>query len=223
MSQTSLPPLSKLDPVEAWKPWQPDASNPWSLKWAGHLYRRAAFGANWSELKTALREGPEETLKKLLAGGAGQAEFDQLMDTLAPNQPYYQPNDPNNSNDLQGWWLYRMINTLHPLQERMTLFWHNHFATSITKVQQPVLMRKQNVLIRKYALGKFRPFVLEMSKDPALLIWLDSNSNVKGKPNDKLCPRVDGAFHVGGRQLHREGHSRSGPCLHRLAHQPPAL
>jgi uncharacterized protein (DUF1800 family) len=196
MPQPPLPPLSQLDPVEAWKPWQPDDRNPWNLKWAGHLYRRAAFGASWSELQAAVRDGPEETLQKLLHGTPGLAEFDQLMDSLAPSvQNFNQPNDPNN--DLQGWWLYRMIYTLHPLQERMTLFWHNHFATSIAKVRQPLLMRNQNALLRKHALGKFRPFVLEMSKDPAMLIWLDSNSNVKGKPNENYARELMELFTLG--------------------------
>jgi hypothetical protein len=190
-------PLTEIDPVEAWKPWRPDPGNPWDLKWAGHLYRRAAFGATWAELQTAVQEGPEETLRKLLAGGEGQAEFDRLMDQLAPSPPPYQPFNPNGNDDLQGWWLYRMIFTLHPLQERMTLFWHNHFATSITKVRQPALMKQQNLLIRRHALGKFRPFVLDMSRNPAMLIWLDSNSNVKGRANENYARELMELFTLG--------------------------
>ena len=64
-----------------------------------------------------------------------------------------------------GWWLYCMINSGHPLREKMTLFWHNHFATSIAKVHSPVLMFQQNKLLRQHALGKFGPFLLDMSKD----------------------------------------------------------
>src|SRR5262249_16709233 len=98
---------------------------------------------------------------------------------------------------LQGWWLYRMILTPPPLRERMTLFWHNHFATSIVKVKSPALMKQQNLLLRKHALGKFHPFLLEMSKDPAMLIWLDSNSNVKAHPNENYAREVMELFSLG--------------------------
>ena len=57
--------------------------------------------------------------------------------------------------ELRVWWLYTMMYSLHPLREKMVLFWHNHFATSIAKVQRPELMQKQNVLLRRHALGKF--------------------------------------------------------------------
>jgi uncharacterized protein (DUF1800 family) len=196
MSQDALEPLAKLDPAEAWKPWEPDADRPWNLKWAGHLYRRAAFGAAWPELQAALKGGPEAAVAKLLAGAPGQAEFDELMDALAPEEPDYQAANSANAG-LQGWWLYRMTFTPHPLEERMTLFWHNHFATSIVKVRQPALMKQQNLLARKYALGKFRPFLLAMSQDPAMLLWLDSNSNVRGKANENYAREVMELFTLG--------------------------
>jgi hypothetical protein len=193
MTPTGRIPLDKLDPVHAWQPWQPDARQPWGVKWAGHLYRRAAFGATWDELQTARRDGPEKTIARLLAGAPGQAEFEHLMDELAPET---LPEE-GNTGGLQGWWLYRMLKTFHPLRERMTLFWHNHFATSIVKVQDPALMWQQNRLIRKHALGKFGPFLLAMSKDPAMLIWLDSNSNVRGKPNENYAREVMELFTLG--------------------------
>src|SRR5207244_12664005 len=68
MAVAALPPLEKLDPAEAWKSWQPDAKNPWDLKWAGHLYRRATFGAGLRELRQAVTDGLPATLDRLLAG-----------------------------------------------------------------------------------------------------------------------------------------------------------
>src|SRR5207244_7295670 len=79
----------------------------------------------------------------------------------------------------------------------LTLFWHNHFATSIVKVESVPLMHRQNVLLYKHALGKFGPFLLEMSRDPAMLIWLDSNNNVKGKPNENYAREVMELFSLG--------------------------
>src|SRR5205823_7226531 len=103
----------------------------------------------------------------------------------------------NNPYDLRGWWLYCMLYGPHPLREKMTLFWHNHFATSITKVVRTVMMFNQNKLLRHHALGKFRPFLLDVSKDPAMLIYLDSNSNVKGKPNENYAREVMELFSLG--------------------------
>src|SRR5262245_48432748 len=193
--------LERLDPAREWEPWQPGPKDPWNLKWAGHLYRRAVFGGSWTELRAAVKAGPDAATDKLFAGGPGQAEFDQLMDALAPGlttprQPQPQQDDPFGV-DLEGWWLHRMILTPHPLKERMTLFWHNHFATSIAKVRLPALMRDQNLLLRQHALGKFGPLVQAVSKDPAMLVWLDSNSNVKGKPNENYARELMELFCLG--------------------------
>lgn len=195
---TRLSPLDAIDPAEAWAPWTPSPSTPWDRKWAGHLYRRAAFGASWPELQEALDIGHEATIDRLLAGREGQDDFDRLMDELGPDSlQQLQPNNDGNESTLQSWWLHRLIHTMHPLRERMVLFWHNHFATSILKVRQPGLMKQQNVLIRRHALGKFAPFLLEISRDPAMLIWLDGNSNSRGKPNENYAREVMELFTLG--------------------------
>lgn len=185
-----------FDPAEAWAPWTPTPGDSWDRKWAGHLYRRAAFGASWPDLQAALDTGHDATIDRLLTGGEGVEEFDRLMDALGPESTRSQPQGGDEAG-LQAWWLHRMISTTHPLRERMTLFWHNHFATSILKVRQPTLMKQQNILIREHALGKFGPFLLEMSRDPAMLIWLDSNSNARGKPNENYARELMELFALG--------------------------
>src|SRR4051812_13482664 len=196
MMKTRANSLDHFDPAEAWAPWTPTTTDPWDRKWAGHLYRRAAFGATWPELQAALDAGPEATIDRLLAGGEGLEEYDRLMDALGPESTQFQ-GQGGDEVALQAWWLHRMIQTGHPLRERLTLFWHNHFATSILKVRQSALMKQQNILIRKHALGKFGPFLLEMSRDPAMLIWLDSNSNARGKPNENYAREVMELFALG--------------------------
>ncbi len=191
MSTTVLPPLSQVDPARAWQPWQPSAGDPWSLKWAGHLFRRAGFGAPLPRLRQAVAEGVFGTLNRLLEGDPFSAPRDH--DLSRTSHSFAQTNNPF---DLRGWWLERMLHG-SPLREKMTLFWHNHFATSVIKVQTTALMLKQNELIRRHALGKFRPFLLEMSKDPAMLIWLDSNSNVAGKPNENYAREIMELFSLG--------------------------
>src|SRR3954470_8157313 len=76
--------MPQLSPTVAWEPWLPSAGDPWSLKWAGHLYRRAAFGGTWAELQEALRAGPGATIDRLLEGAEGHEAFDAIMDELAP-------------------------------------------------------------------------------------------------------------------------------------------
>jgi hypothetical protein len=192
MPDSALAPLDKLDPNEAWQPWQPDDKQPFDLKWAGHLYRRAAFGASLGELQDAVKRGLPATLDRLLQGDPKAPAFDATLARLGKTIA-----GRDNAHELRGWWLYRMLHSPHPLREKMTLFWHNHFATSIVKVQSTTLMAVQNELLRKHALGKFRPFLLEMSQDPAMLLWLDSNSNVKGKPNENYARELMELFSLG--------------------------
>jgi uncharacterized protein (DUF1800 family) len=90
-----------------------------------------------------------------------------------------------------------MLQGGHPLREKLTLFWHNHFATSLAKVLDPQLMFRQNCLLRVHALARFGPLLQEMSRDPAMLLWLDSNSNVKGRPNENYARELMELFSLG--------------------------
>jgi hypothetical protein len=193
MPRNVLPPLDKVDSAKAWQPWEPTTTDPWSLKWAGHLYRRAAFGAGPEELREAVKNGLPATFTKILAVDPAKAlEWRNLLEFLGG-----QIAPKNNAFELRGWWLYAILQSPFPLQEKMTLFWHNHFATSIAKVQRTVMMYQQNQLLRRHALEKFGPFLLEMSKDPAMLVWLDSNSNVKGRPNENYARELMELFSLG--------------------------
>jgi uncharacterized protein (DUF1800 family) len=102
--------------------------------------------------------------------------------------------------DLKSWWMRTMIETPIPLREKMTLFWHNHFASSIKKVRSPYLMLKQNELLRENALGNFRDFLHAISKDPAMILYLDNQSNKKQKANENYAREVMELFTLG------EGH-----------------
>ena len=90
-----------------------------------------------------------------------------------------------------------MLNGGHPLREKLTLFWHDHFATSLAKVREPALMFRQNCLLREHALGRFGPFLQAISRDAAMLVWLDSSSNVKGKPNENFARELMELFSLG--------------------------
>ncbi len=99
--------------------------------------------------------------------------------------------------DLRGWWLREMVATPSPLTERMTLFWHNHFVSAQPKVRQTQLMYRQNVLLRRHALGRFDELLHAVAKDPAMLIYLDSATNRRGSPNENFAREVMELFTLG--------------------------
>ncbi|HZU37117.1 MAG TPA: DUF1800 domain-containing protein [Gemmataceae bacterium] len=201
-----LPPLDQLDPADAWAPWRPTATDPWNRKWAAHLYRRAAFGANRAELIQAVRLGPDATLDALFRGGAiragkpgvpGVAEANRILDETLEDIGRIAADRDDAGQQIRGWWLYVILQGGHPLREKMTLFWHNHFATSIAKVQNPLLMFRQNCLLRHHALDHFGALLQGISRDPAMLFWLDGNSNVKGRPNENYARELMELFSLG--------------------------
>jgi uncharacterized protein (DUF1800 family) len=182
----------KIDPRWAWARYRPSDRAPWDIRRVGHLYRRAAFGARMAELEAGLKKGPDKTIESILAGGSGQAAFDKRMAPLGETLARY-----NNGASLRAWWLARMLYTPHPLQEKMTLFWHNHFATSNAKVQNARFMLDQYTLLRKHALGSFATLLKSMSYDLAMLVWLDGRGSVKGSPNENYARELMELFALG--------------------------
>src|SRR5262249_47533983 len=126
-----LPTLDQVDPEQAWQPWRPTTGDPWGRKWAAHLYRRAALGPSREDLLEAERLGLHGTLELLLSGRPHVTEVDETL--IDVGRLASQADD--GGEQLRGWWLYCMLHGGHPLREKLTLFWHNHFATSLAKVQ----------------------------------------------------------------------------------------
>jgi uncharacterized protein (DUF1800 family) len=159
-----------------------------------HLLRRAGFGASNATVAT-------------LAAQPWDTTVDQLLDfSSAPpdTQPDYLT-DPNKGDWekeylLQQWWLNRMATSISPLQEKLTLFWHGHFATANYKVGDMLLMYQQNALFRANATGNFRDLVHQMSLQPAMLLWLDNDPNVKGSPNENFARELMELFTLGVNQ-----------------------
>lgn len=98
---------------------------------------------------------------------------------------------------LRGWWLQQMLTTKSPLAERMTLFWHGHFATSFQKVQVAQMMYRQNMMFREHALGNFATLLRQVSRDPAMLIYLDNAGSRKGTPNENFARELMELFALG--------------------------
>jgi uncharacterized protein (DUF1800 family) len=95
------------------------------------------------------------------------------------------------------WWADRMLNTARPLEEKMTLFWHGHFATSEDKVRDVRKMLRQNETFRRHAAGNFRELMVAIAQDPAMLYFLDAGVNVKGAPNENFAREIMELFTMG--------------------------
>ena len=180
-----------LDPARAWQPYRPDDKNPWDIKKVGHLYRRAAFGANYRQLDEGVADGPEMTIASLLGGGPALEAFNRQMAEMTSSL------NLASDEELRAWWIFRILQSPFPLQERLTLFWHNHFATSNAKVRNLPSMLAQNELMRRNALGSFRTMLSEMSKDPAMMIWLDTSLSKKGAANENYARELMELFSLG--------------------------
>lgn len=157
-----------------------------------HLLRRFGLGASEVELDYYLQgKGLSGAVDKLLNYEAVDENF------AVPLQAMANQNGQINMPLVQLWWMARLLGTRRPLQEKMTLFWHDHFATSGAKVSGPPLMHGQNELLRKNATAKFGTILEEASKDPAMLFWLDNQFNVKGKPNENFAREIMELFTLG--------------------------
>jgi len=155
-----------------------------------HLLRRAGFGPSAAELDAAVARGRAAVLDELL----NPERIVDPAETLFPSSDvdYARPQT------IPIWWLFRMTATQRPLQEKLTLFWHGHLTSALSRVGQlRFTMVNQNELYRQLALGSFRELMLAAAKDPAMIQWLDNNTNRKGKPNENFARELFELFTLG--------------------------
>lgn len=179
-----------------WAVYRPTRSAPWDHARAWTLRRRAGFGATWGELKRDVEDGPNAAIDRMLVGTCRldgvASDFDRTAELLGD-----AASSSSDDHRLQAWWLYRMLFTPDPLTERLTLLWHDHFATSQLKVDDVGAMRAQNETFRRQGRGPFGELVNALLRDPALLVWLDAPSNRKEKPNENLARELMELFTLG--------------------------
>jgi uncharacterized protein (DUF1800 family) len=154
-----------------------------------HLLRRTTFGPRADEVDAAERNGYDATLSALLAG----------LSQPAPAQPtgLTQAGNRDEIRTAIVWWLDRMVVAENQLAEKLTFFWHGHWATSVQKVRVAGLMLVQQQVFRRYGHGDFAPFVKAMLRDPALVVWLDGQKNTRQAPNENLARELMELFTVG--------------------------
>jgi Protein of unknown function (DUF1800) len=199
---------------------KPIDESKWDFAAAAHLLNRAGFGGTPDDIQRLADLGMEGAVLYLI-------NYEQIPDST-PNPDWAKPDpdraqrlitmrnaDPDTRKtmqqeerqtqrqrmiELKHWWLERMAKGPRPLQEKMTLFWHGHFATSEQKVRDAYLMWMQNDLFRHHATGNWLQMLTAMSKDPAMLLWLDQAQSKKEHPNENFAREVMELFTLG------EGH-----------------
>jgi uncharacterized protein (DUF1800 family) len=162
-----------------------------------HLHRRAGFGGTPEDIDDLSARGREGAVDFLI-------NFNQIdnskMESLLAASFDFSTQDGISNGEIRRWWFTRMVNSKRQFEEKMTLFWHNHFATSSSKVQD-FLMYNQNLLLRQRVLDRFDDLLLKVSQDAAMLIWLDNITNVLGKPNENFGRELQELFTMGIRDV----------------------
>lgn len=143
---------------------------------------------------------PANNMERQLGLQARRNGDERALEQLRQQRQQRQRQDRRQIAQMQRWWLKRMIETGRPLEEKMTLFWHGHFATGYRTIEDSWHMLQQNNLFRTHATGNFADLVSWIIRDPAMLEYLDNNENRKGSPNENLARELMELFCLG------EGH-----------------
>jgi uncharacterized protein (DUF1800 family) len=176
---------------------------------ARHLLNRTGFDAQLREIDAFAKLSRREAVERLLAGVHTEARTPRpawANEWTDPRRIRAMGEDERRAFvrmqiaravELKSWWVTEMLGTESPFTERMTLFWHNHFTSSLRKVRSPQLMLRQNALLRKHALGNFGELLHSVSRDPAMLVYLDSATNRRGQPNENFARELMELFTLG--------------------------
>ncbi len=186
-----------------------------------HLVRRAGFGASGAEAVALGERGFPAAVRSLVDYHATPDEVDQWVGqpgyaAVTPSAGSMEPFSPATIiNDARQRWLFRMVHSRRPLQEKMALFWHQHFATAYSKIanavggvtatqmmaakrsEHPAGLPGQLELFREYALPNFRDLLFEVARDPAMLFWLDGRLNTRQRPQENFAREVMELFTIG--------------------------
>ena len=160
-----------------------------------HLMRRAGFGATRDELEAYAAQGYEATVEKLL--DTGDSSTPAMEDEDLVRRYHVDQNSLLILDSAQAYWIYRMVNTPRPLEEKIALFWHGVFATGYTKLNQPRVILSQIDMFRRQGLGSFRDLLVEVSRDPAMIFWLDNKDNHKDAVNENYGREILELFTMG--------------------------
>jgi uncharacterized protein (DUF1800 family) len=206
------------------EPYEPSPGDPFDRVKAAHLLSRAGFGGSEEQIQRVLKLGPKGAVDWLMdfpnlsAEEQSSGDVPDLSSIQGLGSNFRElrrqliGKSPEQRRELMqkiqianreaflatfAWWMKRMANGQHPLQEKLTLFWHGHFTTSFREERMAMLMWEQNELLRKMAAGNFGHLLHAVSRDPAMLDYLNNNQNRKGHPNENYAREVMELFALG--------------------------
>lgn len=157
-----------------------------------HLLRRTGFGADHETIQQYVQDGLHAAVERLVNFNSANDLIDDVQDSLQ-----YDIGSKRDISALQLWWLDRMLHSPNPLQEKMVLFWHGHFVSAQQKVNDTALLYRQNQLFRRMGMGNFRDLTQAVSKDPAMILYLDNQTNRKGHANENYGRELMELFTLG--------------------------
>jgi len=175
------------DPNLAWQAYEPGRDGPWDLARVAHLHRRAGFGATWKQLQRDVERGHEEAIERLLKGnsegpdGRSQANLDEIVQVMTESAR----RDPTLAR-VRLVWLFRLLHSPHPLQERMTLVWHGHYATGGSKFNDAIAMLDQIEQFHQRWNMPISRMHQAMLDSTAMQQWLDGVNSPRERPNENL-------------------------------------
>ncbi|CAI4030796.1 hypothetical protein DNFV4_01226 [Nitrospira tepida] len=193
---------------------------------ARHLLARTGFGGTPDEIRQWSAWDRNQAVAKLLdqattrAVTASPAWINRLPPAPAERKQMgqaekkaFREERKEESLELKAWWYRELLATPSPLTERMTLFWHNHFTSSFQKVKWPPFLYRQNVLFRSQALGSFRELLSAVAKDPAMLLYLDTQQNQKDRPNENFARELFELFTLGEGRYSEQDIKEAARCF----------
>jgi hypothetical protein len=211
---------------ESLRPFVPSATDPWDSVKAAHLLARAGFGGTPAEISEVVSLGPERAVDKLMdfpdapvdeqgksgGGGPDLSMIEGYPKNFAEIRKLYQGKTEEERKKLRqelmqanrqavgetmNWWMRRMATGPYPLHEKLVLFWHGHFTTSARDERAASLIWNQNELHRRMSAGNFRAYVKAISRDPAMLDYLNNSQNRKAHPNENYARELMELFTLG--------------------------
>jgi uncharacterized protein (DUF1800 family) len=199
----------------------------WDAGKARHLLARAGFGGTPEDVATLCAMGPQKAVE-FLVDYRTQPDVD-LASPVTPVEPVdpaalakltpderlkanqkRQRDEQQQMNRVREWWVTRMVRSPRPLEEKLVLFWHGHFANEFKTVRSGEAMYAQNQLFRTYAAGNFGKLLHAIIRDPAMLRYLDNNRNTKNRPNENLAREIMELFAMGVDQGYTEADIKEG-------------
>jgi len=187
-------------------------SKDWDYEKARHLLARAGFGGTPSEIQALVdmgmykavqyvveyHERPTANLELDVRPQSRGPAYEQYLSGMARQelQQRQRRNFRNQIADMRKWWIRRMVESPRPLEEKLTLFWHDHFAVNFRDFNDPYLVHSQNQLFRRYA-DQFNGLLHGIVQDPAMIRYLDNHTNRKGNGNENLGRELQELFSIG--------------------------